>query len=361
MGLNRGSFLNIDSLRARIPVAGFGDYADVQDSAQSYVYTRNGWQKGSPASEASKFTELSDVPDDYSAQAGQILKVKADGSALEFAPDESGTDEKIKYDAADPAAGYLSNKVIAGSGVSVAEGSGADENKLVITNSDKGSDVDLSGLVPYTGATADVNLADKKILTPEIKTDGVAAADLKITTGAEKTVELQTAVWDDMQVSLGAVRQGSSAATWTPYRGSEVLAFAKNASNKIFFTIQFSHRIKTGTDTEFHIHTVAPDNNAGGVVWSLSVSYANIHDNFEEEGTPTQVTQTIAANSQDKHSIFSIKNPLTANAGISSIALCSLTRLGTEGADDYDNDIYLVALDAHFQIDTMGSRQRVAK
>ena len=302
MGLNRGSFLNIDSLRARIPVAGFGDYADVQDSAQSYVYTRNGWQKGSPASEASKFTELSDSPDSYSGKAGQIVKVSAGENGVEFG-------------------------------------------------------ADLDGKVPYTGATADVNLADKKILTPEIKTDGVAASDLKITTGAEKTVELGSVVWDDMMVSLGAVRQGSSAATWTPYRGSEVLAFAKNASNKIFFTIQFSHRIKAWTDTEFHIHTVAPDNNAGGVVWSLSVSYANIHDNFGPEGTPTQVTQTIAINSQDKHDIFSIKNPFTANAGISSIALCSLTRLGNEGADDYNNDIYLVALDAHFQIDTMGSRK----
>lgn len=219
----------------------------------------------------------------------------------------------------------------------------------------------LSNFVPYTGATADVNLGSKIVLTPEIKTDGVAPADLKITTGAEKTVELGSIAWDDMMVELGAVRQGSSSATWTPYRGSEILAFATNASNKIFFRIQFSHRIKTGTDTEFHVHTVAPDNNAGGVVWSLSVSYANIGDDFGPEGTPTQVTQTIAINSQDKHDIFSIKNPFTANAGISSIALCSLTRLGNDEADDYANDIYLVALDAHYQIDTMGSRQRTLK
>lgn len=56
-----------------------------------------------------------------------------------------GTDEKVKYDAGDPAAGYVVDKFIAGDGISVAEGVGADENKLVITNTDKGSDVDLSG------------------------------------------------------------------------------------------------------------------------------------------------------------------------------------------------------------------------
>jgi hypothetical protein len=63
------------------------------------------------------------------------------------------TDEKVKYDENDPAAGYLSDKVIAGSGISVAEGVGADENKLVITNTDKGSDVDLSGLLPDSHLT----------------------------------------------------------------------------------------------------------------------------------------------------------------------------------------------------------------
>ena len=46
----------------------------------------------------------------------------------------SGTDEKVKYDAGDTTAGYIADKVIAGTGISVAEGAGASENKLVITN-----------------------------------------------------------------------------------------------------------------------------------------------------------------------------------------------------------------------------------
>jgi hypothetical protein len=48
----------------------------------------------------------------------------------------SATDEKVKYDASDPTAGYLADKIIAGTGISVAEGTGVDENKLVITNDD---------------------------------------------------------------------------------------------------------------------------------------------------------------------------------------------------------------------------------
>lgn len=45
----------------------------------------------------------------------------------------TNTDETVKYDAADPAAGYLSEKIVAGTGITIAEGTGADENKVVVT------------------------------------------------------------------------------------------------------------------------------------------------------------------------------------------------------------------------------------
>jgi hypothetical protein len=51
------------------------------------------------------------------------------------------TVEKVKFDINDPLAGYISDKIIAGSGISVAKGTGDNDNKLVITNDDKGSDV----------------------------------------------------------------------------------------------------------------------------------------------------------------------------------------------------------------------------
>jgi hypothetical protein len=61
----------------------------------------------------------------------------------------SATDELVKYNADDITAGYLSDKIIAGDGISVAEGIGADENKLVITNSA------LSSYVESVTATPD--------------------------------------------------------------------------------------------------------------------------------------------------------------------------------------------------------------
>lgn len=43
-------------------------------------------------------------------------------------------DEKVKYDAGDTTAGYVADKIIAGTGISVAEGTTGNENKLVINS-----------------------------------------------------------------------------------------------------------------------------------------------------------------------------------------------------------------------------------
>ena len=50
----------------------------------------------------------------------------------------ANTDEKVKFDAADPTAGYLSEKIIAGTNITISEGTGADENKLKITATGSG-------------------------------------------------------------------------------------------------------------------------------------------------------------------------------------------------------------------------------
>lgn len=56
------------------------------------------------------------------------------------------TDEKVKYDADDTAAGYLADKIVAGTNVTIEEGTGADENKVKISAADNNIDVYLDFL-----------------------------------------------------------------------------------------------------------------------------------------------------------------------------------------------------------------------
>ena len=64
----------------------------------------------------------------------------ADADKLKITSTALGTDEKVKYDTNDAAAGFLGAKIVAGIGISLAEGIGGDADKLVITSTAVGTD-----------------------------------------------------------------------------------------------------------------------------------------------------------------------------------------------------------------------------
>jgi hypothetical protein len=121
------------------------------------------------------FTLLTDCPASYTGAGGKLVKVNAGATGLEFVADgsssyadgkvsdtaydattwdgvtgiapsknavrdkiESLKDEKVKYDANDVSAGYLSTKIIAGTNIALSEGTGGDVDKLKISVNDTG-------------------------------------------------------------------------------------------------------------------------------------------------------------------------------------------------------------------------------
>jgi hypothetical protein len=76
--------------------------------------------------------KLSDVDNTDKAE-GKILKVNSEGNHI-YVDDESGTDEKVKIDEDDLVAGYLNDKLVAGSGVSITKGTGDGEGTLIVAN-----------------------------------------------------------------------------------------------------------------------------------------------------------------------------------------------------------------------------------
>lgn len=89
------------------------------------------------------FLKLLDTPSTYEGQKGKIVAVNEEEKALIFIdPPEptpgTDSDEKVKINAADPAAGYLQDKIKAGENVSITPGTGADANKLIIAAENNG-------------------------------------------------------------------------------------------------------------------------------------------------------------------------------------------------------------------------------
>ena len=98
----------------------------------------------------------------------------------------------------------------------------------------------------------------------------------------------------------------------------------------------------------------------GSVHIGTHYSWANIDDVF-----PTETTVEIvipASETLGLHSISEvIENIIGTNKNISSILMCSLTRDGSHVDDTYPDDIYVLALDFHIPVDSLGSRKEYIK
>jgi len=165
---------------------------------------------------------------------------------------------------------------------------------------------------------------------------------------------------DDFQVQIsGAKLVGADTPIWVDYKGSQVLAFKKDAINKIAFTAQLPHAYMLASAVEFHIHITYPATSAGNSVWQMTHSWAAIDGTFPAETTPTATT--IAAAAADTHKVRNIATMSGTGLGISSQVLCSLARLGTDAADTYNDYIYLTGADFHIVKNTIGSISEYGK
>lgn len=168
-------------------------------------------------------------------------------------------------------------------------------------------------------------------------------------------------VWDDQQVDISSVRlPASGAPSWQAYKGGQVLSFAAAATNTIYFTVQLPHSYKEGSDIEFHIHLAYADGNAGNTAWTFTHSAAAIGGTFPEETTVSLVAAA-SPGEADNHSVHDLATITGAGLGISSMALCSLARVGGDASDTYASAAYLVGLDFHVRKDTLGSYQEYIK
>jgi hypothetical protein len=175
---------------------------------------------------------------------------------------------------------------------------------------------------------------------------------------------LLNANFKDYEVALASVKAPASGTpAWTALLGSEVPAFSKSATNVLYFTGQINHDYKENTQVEFHIHLTHPRAVAGNSTWQFTYSWANITSTFPTQNTikincTSPTGATTVANRHDMCS-FGMLAPTSAN--VSSVLLCSISRLGGDAGDNYDDVVYGVSADFHYQVDTMGSRTTTAK
>jgi len=202
-----------------------------------------------------------------------------------------------------------------------------------------------------------------------IKTDTVTPSDLVIVTGAEKTIELATPVWDDVVVPMAATKLGgANAASEIAYRGGLAAEFVDTADNYIYMTIQLPHSYKEGTDIELHLHwTVSGDGGEVGVeniswIATSSASSPTLlgSESWPGETTHAEVIVDVQDYDQHEHYATDIAHITGTNFKASECIIISFKR-NSGVANNSTLHAIVVSADCHFLKDTIGSRQEYVK
>ena len=166
-----------------------------------------------------------------------------------------------------------------------------------------------------------------------------------------------TNMWVDSMVPATATRLGASQPSWINFNSGnqEVLGFNNNQDDAVHFTLQLNHDYRDGTDIRMHVHwTPTATTGAGdGGVWELEYQWQSIGSVFPASATVT-ITNDVGSNWQHQMSTFAAIDG--TSKGDSSILVCRLRRLASSNAaDDYDQDAAFIGVDAHYQVDSIGS------
>ena len=202
-----------------------------------------------------------------------------------------------------------------------------------------------------------------------LDTTGTAASDLVLTCGADKTLELTTPVYTDLSVPASFISFGGvSDATEVAYKSGTAASFSTSSDNTVYITLQLPHSYKEGTDLVLHIHwTVNASGSGGGaenVAWNASASASSpTGDGSESWPAPTNYTEVIVDVQDwvaDEHHVTNLATIDGTNFKVSEVILVSIRR-NISVANDYGDTALVVSVDAHYQVDTIGSRQITTK
>jgi hypothetical protein len=167
----------------------------------------------------------------------------------------------------------------------------------------------------------------------------------------------QDTYWDDIFVPLHSTRKGANDKPDYDYTNIGFLFPQNDATEILYFTVQFPHRYKVGSSIYPHVHW--RQSAATVPVFKLDYKWYSVGDavpaNFS---TYTMSTLAATYSSGTIHQISKNATPIPGSGkGISSMLVCKLYR------DDNAviGDVLVDQFDIHFEIDSPGSREEYTK
>lgn len=190
--------------------------------------------------------------------------------------------------------------------------------------------------------------------------------------------------WDDLRIEPVARTTGANAPTFEKWyddaagssRGVYLYSFddaAGGSEKEVFFNMQMPHAwIQPGTSIHLHVHWVgAVDDTTASPRWALEYAWKNLGQVYADTTTIYVNTHhsggaTLANITANTHYIseFSDITPDTTQNFLSSVIIGRLYRDSADAGDTYNAagaKCGLLYIDAHVEIDTLGSRDEYIK
>jgi len=165
--------------------------------------------------------------------------------------------------------------------------------------------------------------------------------------------------WDDLRAPASAINPPGGVSDPTRDTVTPGLLFSAGSDEIVHIIMQMPHSWLEGSEIRPHVHWAPTNTNTGSVVWQLEYQVVGIGDAI---GSWSTLSVTDPADGTDgKHQLASFSGISMTGHTLSTILLCRLSRLGTDGADTYNDDARLLEFDIHYQIDGLGSIQEFIK
>ena len=203
---------------------------------------------------ASEFIDLTDVPSSYAGQGGKLVRVKADASGLEF--------YTLTIAAGDLPTGIDAAKI--------ADGTVSNAEFQYINSLTSNAQTQLNGKVPYTGATANVDLGEY----------GIKAGQIDLDTSPTGTATVGTTRWND---TIGSIE--------TTLKGGNVIL-----KNGVDLVARIVNKVSPNTTLTKAAYQAVKVSGAQGQ--RLGVSLAQANDDNNSADTLGIVIETITTNQE---------------------------------------------------------------
>lgn len=167
-------------------------------------------------------------------------------------------------------------------------------------------------------------------------------------------------VYDDIYIPISISKLGATAPTWAAFHGNlKQYTFAIN--DFVEGSFELKHTYKEGTDIDIHAHIVTNGAEASKEVrFSFEYWIADMGEASTSTATLTSADYVLT-NADGHHEYIDIGDISGAGFGIGAIVCFLFKRVALADGDSPAADPFVVSIGAHYQIDTMGSREETSK